>query len=176
MPVKPEIQLLEQRITALPADLRLVFAAACCERVVPVHEFDGYEGTDAVVRASDVIWKAALGEKVSAAALRTLDKKLAKCMPNAEEEPGYQGTIAAVVTLQYGLEVAKDGSLPALINVSRGEYDAYEALGDFAARDYEQNWQRQAVGLLERSVSEQVSRSMFQLLPEPPVHLFPEIG
>lgn len=174
MPVAPEIQELERRISALPKRKRLAFVAAAAERAVPVHQFDRYASSDSLKRAVDLIWKAALGDTVSAAAIGAADRAIAKAMPeSAEDEPGFSATVFSGVAVQNGLEAIKDNTPMSAIRVSRGEYDGYEVLGDAPARDHEVKWQNDAVSLLERSSEDDLSRDMFSASAPPPTHFFP---
>jgi hypothetical protein len=176
MPIEPAIQDLERRIGALPPNKRLAFAAGCAERVIPVHDFDGYADSEGLQRAAEMVWRAALGGKVSDATVQKADKAVVEAMPeSAEDEPGYSATVLSGVAVRNALDAIRDRTPVSAILVSRGEYDAYEALGDAPARDHEQDWQRRAVSLLEGPEGQTLSRNMFDQLGEPPMHLFPEL-
>ena len=142
MPISPEIQALERRLLALPRTKRLAFSAACAARVVVVHDFDGYAESDDLERASELVWKVALGGKASPAAIKKARKLVTGAMPeSAEDEPTYSATAFSVVAVLNALDVVEEVDPQAVVRVSRNEYDAYEALGEDAGRDHEQAWQ-----------------------------------
>ena len=175
MPISPEIQALESRLLALPRTKRLAFSAACAARVVVVHDFDGYAESDDLERASELVWKVALGGKASPAAIKKARKLVTGAMPeSAEDEPTYSATAFSVVAVLNALDVVEEVDPQAVVRVSRNEYDAYEALGEDAARDHEQAWQAQVVTVLEGAAETAVARHMFDDLPAPPEDTFPE--
>jgi hypothetical protein len=177
MPIAPHIQDLERRLQALPPSKRLVFAAACAERVYAVHDFDGYADSEDLERGAELIWKAALGGKASPAAIRKVRKGVMEAMPeSAEAEPTYSATTLSAVTVLNALDVLEEAdSQQNIVLVSRGEYDCYEALGEAAARDHEQDWQTKVVALLETTADGAFERNMFDSLGEPPLDTFPEL-
>jgi hypothetical protein len=157
---------------ALPTNKRLAFAAGCAERVVPVHDFDGYADSEGLQRAAELVWRAALGGKVSDATIQKADKAAVEAMPeSAEDEPGYNATVLSGVAVRNALDAIRDRTPASAIRVSRGEYDAYEALRNAP----EQDWQRRAASLLEGPAGQTLSRNAFDQLGEPPKHLFPEL-
>ena len=176
MPISPAIQDLERRLLALSRTKRLAFVAACAERVVPVHEFDGYAESDDLERAAELVWKVTLGGKASVTTIRKARKGVEAAMPeSAEAEPTYSATTFSAITVLSSLDVIETNDPQAIVRVSRSEYDAYEALGEDAAREYEQDWQVRAVTLLEKSADSAIGRDFFRPLGDPPKHLFPEL-
>ena len=176
MPISPQIQELERRLLALSRTKQLAFAAACAERVVTVHDFDGYANSDDLERASELIWKVALGGKVSPASIKKARNGVSEAMPeSAEDEPTYSATTLSAVAVLNALQLVEGGDPQSVVMVSRGEYDAYEVLGEDAAREYEQDWQRRAIGLLESTDEGALERELFEALPPPPEDLFPEL-
>jgi len=176
MPISPAIQEFERRLLALSQVKHFAFAAACAERVVTVHEFDGYAESDSLERAAELIWNVALGGKVSAATIRKARKMLEGAMPSsAEDEPTYSATNSSVITILNALDLIEAGDVKDVVRVSRGEYDAYEALGEVAAREHEQDWQRAVVTLLEQAAENEIDRNMFDALAPPPEDTFPEL-
>jgi uncharacterized protein YjaG (DUF416 family) len=130
----PDVRLeLEQ----LGGEHRIVFAASCCERLLPAYEAfsneDGWGNPSMLREAVDAVWAALPGSRLDEADARRLVAELEEQIPNLDDPftsvfaaPGQNAAIAVVRCVQCG----ESASVEHAGQVADSSIDSFEAYVD----------------------------------------------
>lgn len=121
-----EFNVLEAELTELSPVHRLVFAASCCERLLPnyslVKQEDGWGDPSILRNALNKVWSFIEGQPVNAKQIRQLLKVCQEAVPNADDVSGSQYYVEAqeaASAICFTLEACLDPTPKNIIKVPK---------------------------------------------------------
>jgi uncharacterized protein YjaG (DUF416 family) len=126
-------QQLRMRLAALPRQRRVVFAAACAQRLLPSYErYQARRNADApneIAAILERIWRDVCGERIGAEELQRLIDRSMAIIPREDTEvwlPEQAAAEDAVAALAYALRCRQNGEAQEAVWAARRVYEALD--------------------------------------------------
>jgi uncharacterized protein YjaG (DUF416 family) len=126
-------QRLTERLMALPSQLRVAFAAACAQRLLPAYQKCGLRSRSAavneVVAMLERIWRDLAGDSLSTEELERLAERAMAIIPREDADewlPGQAAAEDAAAALAYALRCRQNGEAQEAAWAARRVYEALD--------------------------------------------------
>lgn len=130
---------IEAKITGLNPNSRTLFAASCCERMIPNYQafvyFENWGNYKAIQEVLESIWDYLSGKKYTDRKIELMMEKCEKNMPDSDLFTSIYSELAsdAVESVMYAIEAIIDTDATSAINVSRNSLKSIQNYLDLMA-------------------------------------------